>query len=549
MAIRDVLASFKVNVDGEALDRFEKKAGKALDGLQKFGGYLIAGFAGNAVVDFVKSQLDMADALNDTSQKLGVASDDLERWQFVAQMSGSSAEGMAASLGFLNKAMGQAEEGSKEVVAAFAKLGVETKNADGSARELGDVLPDIVENWNKLESQGQKTTIAMKLFGKSGTQLIPMLNAGGEAASDLLAQFEELGGATPQAFIDKAAEVNDELDKQKRAVRMLGIQITSALLPAYRWLITHATQLITRFTKFAKETQFLHRMVKLLAIGGVGFLVLKLRDAAKEAKSAGALLKKLFGLGPKELLIVAALAVLYLLFDDLFTLLDGGQSVIGDTLDKFMGAGAAAEFADQLKTAWDEVRASLLEVGVDVGDLTSFFGKLGEVAIMAFAGITQAVTGVVQMVTSLVKLLISAVKTVAVLAKIDVAQMLKGKQKPGDVWDELVSAGKTTGGDLDLLGKGFNNLGGGFAKVGQGVVGAFGADSSLAQSQRQDRNMPWAPVAQLPAAAQSTQPARVDQQNRVEINLNGVGEKAGEVVETALDKVFKRQLKDAKGAL
>lgn len=536
MALRDVLASFTVNVDSKGLDQAEKQFGKVMGAAQKFGAFLVAGFAGNAAVDFVRSQVDMADKLGDTSEALGIASDDLERWQYVAQMGGSSGEAMAKSMGFLNKALGAAEEGGKGALGVFAKLGVETKNADGSARELGDVLPDIVNNWNNLESQGEKTTAAMALFGKAGAELIPMLNAGGEAAADAIAEFEALGGATPAEFIKQSAEVNDQIDRMHFAMRKLSVQIVSYLLPSFKWLLSQTTKAISSFKKFEQETGFVRRGMMILAAGAVAFLIKKFYTLAKEAGTTAKALKSIFGIGPQGMLILAALAVLYVLFDDLFTLIEGGDSVIGELLDKFLGVGASTKYVQMLRDAWEDVRSSLADVGIDVGSVGEFLMKLGEVGVMAFAGMVQAIAGVVQMLAALVKGAIAAAKILGKVVSIDGDTKLSELDLSKEVGD-LSGAG-------DSIMKGIGNIWGG-NKTAFAGLSAFGKQPEGSVSVAPSA-VPGAPPGWTAVPAGDT---TVTQTNHVSNTFNGVGEKVEGAIDNAMNDVLKKQLKDAKAAL
>ncbi len=534
MALRDVLASFTVNVDSKGLDQAEKQFGKVMGAAQKFGAFLVAGFAGNAAVDFVRSQVDMADKLGDTSEALGIASDDLERWQYVAQMGGSSGEAMAKSMGFLNKALGAAEEGGKGALGVFAKLGVETKNADGSARELGDVLPDIVNKWNNLESQGEKTTAAMALFGKAGAELIPMLNAGGEAAADAISEFEALGGATPAEFIKQSAEVNDQIDRMRFAIKKLSMQVVSYLLPAFKWLLDRTTKAVARFREFEKATGFVRRGMMILAAGALAFLIVKFVQIAREAGTASKALKAIFGLGPQGMLILAALAILYVLFDDLFTLIEGGDSVIGELLDRFMGVGGATKYVQMLKDAWEDVRKSLADVGIDIGSVGDFLTKIGEVGIMAFAGMVQAIAGVVQMLAAMVKGAVAAAKILAKVVSID------GDTKLSDV-DLSKEVGDLNGAGGSIM-KGLSNIWGGnkTALAGLKTFSAQGAVNVAPSA------VPGAPPGWTVAPPGDT---TVTQTNHVSNTFNGVGEKVEGAIDNAMNDVLKKQLKDAKAAL
>ena len=139
-AIRDLFVSVTTKVDASGLATLDKKLDGAKDKFGKFAAFIAGGFIAKGVATFIKGQLDFADHLQDTSTKLGIATDDLERFGFVAQLSGSSAEEMYSSLNKMNKAIGDNS-------AAFGKLGISLKNSDGSAKSTKDVFTEVTERF------------------------------------------------------------------------------------------------------------------------------------------------------------------------------------------------------------------------------------------------------------------------------------------------------------------------------------------------------------------------------------------------------------------
>lgn len=79
------------------------------------------------------------------------------------------------------------------------------------------MLGDVAELFSLLPDGANKTALAVKLFGRSGAELIPLLNQGKEG----LAEFDKLAsdlGLTLDKETGKAAEdFNDNLTKLKLA--------------------------------------------------------------------------------------------------------------------------------------------------------------------------------------------------------------------------------------------------------------------------------------------------------------------------------------------
>jgi len=127
---------------------------------------MAAAFSVGAVAAWARSTIDAADAMNDMSQRVGIAVKDLAKYELAASQSGTTME--ALSRGIKGLAGNLADHG-----AALKKAGIDTSTADTAMQDLADVfasMPDGVE----------KTNLAVKLFGKSGMDMIPMLNQGSD---------------------------------------------------------------------------------------------------------------------------------------------------------------------------------------------------------------------------------------------------------------------------------------------------------------------------------------------------------------------------------
>jgi hypothetical protein len=100
----------------------------------------------------------------------------------------------------------------------------------------------------------------MQLFGKSGADMIPMLNEGGKA-------IESLSVKMTAAFAKKADEYNDKLAMLGGKVGGLAAGLTVALLPALDATATALTAVIDAFTMLPGPIQAAVGGVALLAVG------------------------------------------------------------------------------------------------------------------------------------------------------------------------------------------------------------------------------------------------------------------------------------------
>jgi TP901 family phage tail tape measure protein len=380
-ALRELLVAFDVDTGAavQKLKGLDGAIGGAKATLGTLATSILGAFSLHAATDFIKEQIEIGSKINDTAEKLGVGTDELQQFQYAAGLVGVSAEGAGKALGFLNKNMGNAIDGNKESVETFKKLGIEIKDGQGNVRELGDVLPDLANSFADMGSQQERTAMAMKIFGKSGAELLPLLSKGSEELAEMKREFEELGGGMQSDFIDMADKAGDEIDRFKFAMQGLKSRIAVEVLPT---VIDFAKQLqkgVVWIIHLTKETNIVKDA---LALFGVVGSVAAAKAALGWAKFFGVfpkgnagIAKTLAQLGTVGL-IIAAVAALALVFEDLWVGINGGDSAIRGWLNAANGVEETDKFFAQLKETTDNISKAFDEMKPQIGELTTSLGKM-----------------------------------------------------------------------------------------------------------------------------------------------------------------------------
>lgn len=207
--------------------------GKKLSGFGKlsagvFGGIATAAVA-SKVVDFGKQTVEAFANAGGATLKLqrytGGTAESMSRLVHVANMSGVSVDQLGKGLGFLSKNLAANSDAARS-------LGISFRNADGSIRPLDELLPQISEKFATMPNGPEKTAMVLKLFGKAGMDLLPMLNKGAAGMAELQAESDRLG--TTLSGSDLTAVKENTIAKRRfgEAVRGLQIAIGRELYPA-----------------------------------------------------------------------------------------------------------------------------------------------------------------------------------------------------------------------------------------------------------------------------------------------------------------------------
>lgn len=172
----------------------------------------IGSFAG-----FVKSSIDAADNIAKLSQKIGVGVEQLAGYQIAADLSGVSLEQFGVAANQLNKHLADQNP-------LLKRLGITATDADGALAQLADVFA-------RTPDGAQKSAIAMQLMGKSGADMIPLLNGGGAALQGMIEQGKLLNPITEE-MAKQAEKFNDALTVFKARSSAAGVSIATELLPS-----------------------------------------------------------------------------------------------------------------------------------------------------------------------------------------------------------------------------------------------------------------------------------------------------------------------------
>ena len=211
-----------------------KAASNAFSGFKGLGALVpVAAIAG--VTALAKGAIDTADNLNDLSIRTGVAVESLSRFGAAAEDSGSTIDEVGKAMGRLARGIVDPASATSE---ALGKIGVATRDARGKILNLDEIMLGVADKFAKMPAGAEKTALAMELFGKSGANLIPMLDQGSAALSQYAATIDT-------EMAQAADQFNDTLNEVARSIAGPFNKAVSELLPLITTLAKGLAQFIT----------------------------------------------------------------------------------------------------------------------------------------------------------------------------------------------------------------------------------------------------------------------------------------------------------------
>jgi len=241
----DAMLRIKADVQGENNIR---RLGNSMQGLQgqvknaqlSFNNLkgAVAGFgaaiAGSAIVGgltaIVKQSIDAGDSLNRLQMITGISAKSLTGIANEAKLADVDMESLGKGLTKLNVSIAKAANGNADLAQKFKDLGINVRDAGGNVKPTDAILKELANRFADMPDGAQKAAAAVALFGKSGAQLIPMLNDGAAAMEKFTYKVSDDFAARSDLFNDTVTELGIK-------TKGFGLELTDALLPALQSIL------------------------------------------------------------------------------------------------------------------------------------------------------------------------------------------------------------------------------------------------------------------------------------------------------------------------
>lgn len=236
-----------------------------------------------------KAAINAADRMLELAQQTGLTTEELSRLQYGASTAGLDIEELNVGLRYLNKTMFEASRGGEEATDALRAVGLSA--ADIKEKSPHEILLEIADAFAKGEVHGNRAAIAMKIFGRSGASMIPMLNEGRAGLEKMGAASDAVGYTISTEFAEQADRFNDNVQLMKNNTLGLARTITADVLPAVNALMSYFMgEYAKGLEETAKRTSGFKGMSDALAAG-----FLAIAAGAKQAAAAAIFLFKSLG--------------------------------------------------------------------------------------------------------------------------------------------------------------------------------------------------------------------------------------------------------------
>lgn len=186
-----------------------------------FGGILAVFAGGAAFAAAINTTKEWGAETGKLSKQLQVTTTEATAYQVAAKKLGIENGAIVDASDKLAKSLSKGEDN-------FKALNVETRNANGSFRSTGELLPEVMEKLAGITNVTEQNVAGTKIFGKGWTEARGLLKLSNEEMVAARQKVKDLNLEVDPAAVKK---YNSAINDIKLIVTSLSIQVGNALLP------------------------------------------------------------------------------------------------------------------------------------------------------------------------------------------------------------------------------------------------------------------------------------------------------------------------------
>ena len=228
--------------------------------------------------DMTIEQGHWADDLLTKSAQTGLGTDLLQQLDYASKF--LDFEGIDSSLVKLTSSMDSARDGAEKQAAAFQALGVSVTDTDGNLRNNWDTFMDVIDALGTVENATERDALANDLFGKSYSDLKPLIDAGTDSLQELMDAAVENGYVLDESQVQKLGEVDDAYQEYQTQIEAVKKKLAVEFAPVSMEVMQTFGDLATQAGEKLAESGILEKLGDFIEpLGKIGSSLLNLADS------------------------------------------------------------------------------------------------------------------------------------------------------------------------------------------------------------------------------------------------------------------------------
>ncbi|MEE9451371.1 MAG: hypothetical protein V3V61_01280 [Gammaproteobacteria bacterium] len=341
------ITKFKFESDRKGVQEVTSSLNSIKSELIKIGASIFAIISGGAIFGRLAESVDEMGKFSDS---VGISVEQLQELEFAAKRTGVPINSLRMSLLGLNKVVGESARGYGIYGQVLARFGIRIRDSNGKILDTFKLMTELNRVFSGLTT-AQQFDLAQNI-GLSPA-LVRLLKKTPKDFDALIKKSKEFGTFTAVSA-EKAAKFEDALTDLRTSFFELGVGLGTTVFP----ILTKVSNAFTELGEIMHKDSGLIKAVS-VAIGLLSAAFLLLRSRAILAWAAA--FAPIVG-------IVAGVTALVLAIQDIWTGIEGGDSVILGFLEK----------SKLIMAAWEGIKIAVDKIISGIGKVISFTGSIGK---------------------------------------------------------------------------------------------------------------------------------------------------------------------------
>lgn len=253
----------RIDAGNAAVGKFNERWGAALQttrmvgaGMTAVGGGIVGG-----LMAMTKQAATYGDEIAKASKKTGMTTEDISRLRYAAERSGVGFGGLESALARMARSASEAAGGAEMYSEAYDRLGVSVTDANGELKGGEQLFREVAEGLKNVDNATERAALAQEIFGRSGAQLLPLLNEGEAGIKKLGDRAEELGMVLSGKAAKDSERFNDALEDLKDTGTTIAMTLGQTLMPTIAEIAEKVSEAVGRWREWSEAHPTLNALV------------------------------------------------------------------------------------------------------------------------------------------------------------------------------------------------------------------------------------------------------------------------------------------------
>lgn len=194
----------------------------------------IAGAAANAakaVWNLGVESGQWADALITQSAQTGVDTETLQEWSYAARFVDTEVSTMTKGMSKLTQAYAKGNKSKKKTVTLTKGVTVSMRKENGEIKTQAEFYLDTIDALHGMTNVAQRNAAAQKIFGKSYTDMLPLIESGTAALRQYGQEAHDMGVIITGENVSALGKFDDQMQRLDAQFSAVKTNIALAFLP------------------------------------------------------------------------------------------------------------------------------------------------------------------------------------------------------------------------------------------------------------------------------------------------------------------------------